>query len=147
MEAPRGFAEAKNTIFSVYAGIDGAAIWAAATSSTTAINVQLLACMLARVYGGAETISACFELVKKTKEAIAFAFERGERPPILSVTATLQIGVPRSNVAEWNINARAWLQTADSIKAEEQRQLMSLLDKVDVSVSRDMKVDASVVSA
>lgn len=50
-------------------------------------------------------------------------------------------------MAEWNINARAWLQTADSIKAEEQRQLMSLLDKVDVSVSRDMKVDASVVSA
>jgi len=54
--------------------------------------------------------------------------------------------MPRSDSAEWDASARAWLRTADSVKAVEQRQ-MTLLDKVDISVSRNLEVYASVVSA
>jgi hypothetical protein len=147
LEALKGMDEAKNTIFADYAGIDGAAIWTAATSSTTAIHVQILACMLAQTNGGAEAISVLVELVKERKEAIASAFKRGEEMPNLSVTAALQTDMPRFDSAEWDASARAWLRAADSVRAVEQRQLMTFLDKVDISVSRNLEVYASIVSA
>ena len=77
-EASTGISEAKNSIFAEYSGIDGASIWAAATSSTTAIHVQLLACMLARIYSGPEATSAWVELVKERRKIIASKFECGE---------------------------------------------------------------------
>jgi hypothetical protein len=46
-----------NSIFSTYSEIDGASIWAVATSSKATIHVHLLANMLARFWELSETIS------------------------------------------------------------------------------------------
>ena len=55
--------------------------------------------------------------------------------------------ISRSQLADWDASARACLRTADGIKAKEQRQLMSLLERVDLSVSEDLQVYSSIISA
>ena len=44
-------------VFANQIGADGTSIWAAATSSHSAIKLHLLACMLARIWEGPEAIS------------------------------------------------------------------------------------------
>lgn len=139
--------QAKNSIFAAHSGVDGASIWAAATSSTTAIHVQLLACMLARMWSGPEATSAWFEIVKERKKAVATQYEQGESINFSTLAAAAQIHIPRSQLADWDASARAWLRTADSIKSREQAQLMSVLDSVSVLVNRDHAVFPSVISA
>jgi hypothetical protein len=56
--------EIEESIFAAHAGADGTSIWAAATSSATALHVQLLACMLARLWSASEATSIWFELIK-----------------------------------------------------------------------------------
>lgn len=104
-----GSNQAKNTIFAAHAGVDGASIWAAATSSTSAIHVQLLACLLARMWTGPEATSTWVELVKERKQAIASEFEDGGSVPFSMATAAAQADMPRSQLVEWDASARAWL--------------------------------------
>jgi hypothetical protein len=48
-------------------GIDGTVVWAAATSGRDALCVQLLACMLARVWNAAEVTSIWVEILENRK--------------------------------------------------------------------------------
>ena len=129
---------AKDTIFSAQAGVDGSSIWAAATSSTTAIHVQLLACLLARLWNGPEAISAWVELVKERRKEIASQFEDNNPMPFASYAAAAQLEIPRSQLADWDASARSWLRTADSIKNEEQNTLMRILDIINLSVHESL---------
>ena len=138
---------AKDTIFSAQAGIDGASIWAAATSSTTALHVQLLACMLARVWSGPEATSAWVELIKERRKEIASRLQDGDSIPFASCAAAAQLEIPRSQLADWDASARSWLHTADSIKSQEQKALMLILDKITLSVHESSQVFDSVISA
>ena len=54
----------KAWIFSQYLGVDVASIWAAATSSESALLVHLLACMLARIWNEAEAILLWAEIIE-----------------------------------------------------------------------------------
>ena len=146
-EAVKTTNEADNTIFAAHSGVDGASIWAAATSSTAAIHVQLLACMLARIFSGPEATSAWVELVKERKKTIASQFEDGESLHFSTITAATQLDIPRSQLADWDASARAWLRTADTIKASEQRKLKDLLEKINLSVNNELQVYSSVISA
>ena len=133
--------------FSAHSGIDGASIWAAATSSTTAIHVQLLACMLARIWSREEATSAWVELVKERKRTIASLFEEGTSIPYPLMNAVGQLDMPRTQLADWDASARSWLRTADTIKKEEQQTLISILDKLKIPGNEISQLFPSVVAA
>lgn len=137
-------------MFEQYLGADGMSTWPAATSVTsskTAIQVQLLACMLARLFEHTEAISKWVELVKERRNEIAAKFEKNEEVPFSILTAASQAHIPRFQLAEWDASVRAWLQTADSIKLKEQKQLMLISDNLDLAVNDDIHVYSSVISA
>lgn len=146
-EAKKKYGKDTKGIFADHAGIDGTSIWAAATSSTAALHVQLLACMLARAWDPPEATSAWVELVKERKKDIALRFENEEEIRYSTLTAASQAEIPREHLAEWDRSARAWLRTADSIKQWEQTQLRLVLDNVNTLVNRDYKVLPSVLGA
>ena len=145
--AKMGTTQAKNTMFAAHSGVDGDSIWAAATSSTTAIHVQLLACMLSRLWTGPEATSIWVELIKERKKRIASQFENGEYVHFSTITAATQLDMPRSQLAHWDASARAWLRTADSIKMKQQKRLQSIIDKVSISVNPGSEVLSSVLTA
>jgi len=100
-------------IFSRQAGIDGASIWAGATSGPGAIQVHLLACMLARMWSGPEAISIWVELLKCRRLEIENEFERTGSIDMKTMVAVKQ-QIDRSQLAEWDASARAWLRIADA---------------------------------
>ena len=60
----------KHGAFETYAGADGTAMWAAATSGVPALGLHLFACLLARAWDAKEAILIWVELVKKRREEI-----------------------------------------------------------------------------
>ncbi|KAF2187672.1 hypothetical protein K469DRAFT_568624 [Zopfia rhizophila CBS 207.26] len=143
-------AECESAMFAQYLGADGTSIWAAATSvtsSTSAIQVQLLACMLARLFDPPESISIWFELVKDRRDEVASSFEKNQEIPFSVLAAASQAEISRNQLAQWDASARAWLRTADSIKIKEQKQLMLILDNLGRPVNEDIRVYSSVISA
>ena len=139
--------EPLHSIFAAHSGVDGTSIWAAATSSTSALHVQLLACMLARVWNAPEAISVWVELVKERRKQIVVRFEGEEEVRYSTVAAAAQPEIPRSALAEWDASTRAWLRTADNIKTREQNQLMLILANVNIPVNDDFTVFTSVMTA
>ena len=79
-----------NTIFEGHAGADRTSIWAAATSGPGALPVQLLSCMLARVWSGPEATSVWVELLKERKLEIERKCEDGEAVDFGTLMATRQ---------------------------------------------------------
>lgn len=140
-------AEPSGSMFAEYSGIDGTSIWAAATSSATAIHIQLLACMLARVWKFHQATSVWYELVEERRREIAGRCEKGEALDLGTRAAAAQAKIPRSHLAEWDASARAWLRTADRVKIGAQQQLMRIISTVDIPVSSDMGVYPSVMAA
>ena len=136
----------RTMVFGKHAGADGTSIWAAATSGPGALHIQLLTCMLARVWDGPEAISVWVELVKERKEDIAKQCEDGHAVPYGAVMATRQ-DISRDQLAEWDASARAWLRTADQAKLLQQKQLMLVIDNIEVPVNHDMRVYSSVIAA
>jgi hypothetical protein len=139
--------ESTDEIFVEQSGVDGTSIWAAATSSGAALHVQLLACMLARVWKSHEAISVWYELVKERRKAVAAKYESGENMPFSLLTAATQADVPRTQLAEWDASARAWLRTADRVKRKAQQQLMLIVANVNVPINSDMVVYSSLIEA
>jgi hypothetical protein len=62
-------------MFKGFTGADGTSIWAAATSGPGALQIQLLTCMLARLWEGPEATSVWAEIIKERKKEIATKFE------------------------------------------------------------------------
>jgi hypothetical protein len=141
------FSEPSNSIFAEQSGIDGTSIWAAATSSPAAMHVQLLACMLARIFDAQRATSIWYELVKDRKCEIAGKYESGETLRFATLTAAAQSEISRSSLADWDASARAWLRTADKVKNNAQQQLMLIVANMNIPVSSDMMVFSSVIPA
>lgn len=141
--------EPENSMFAAYGGVDGTSIWAAATSSRSALHVQLLACMLARVWPASEATSVWYELVKERRRDIEQKWKDDEALPFASLTAAVQSDISRANLAEWDASARAWLRTADRVKTKEQDQLMLFIANLNVpiNINQEMGVYDSVVTA
>ncbi|KAH8659209.1 hypothetical protein BGZ60DRAFT_120559 [Tricladium varicosporioides] len=131
--------------FSDFAGIDGTNIWAAATSGTPAIAVHLLACMLARIWKASEAIALWEQIIAARKQELA-AFDETGSIPIQSLV-TSQLTVTREQISAWDASARAWLRTADETKAVSQKQLMLIIENVNIPVNRNMIVYQSVIQA
>ncbi|KAH8669737.1 hypothetical protein BGZ60DRAFT_528209 [Tricladium varicosporioides] len=137
---------AERSIFGQYLGADGTSIWAAATSSTAAIQVQLLACMLARLFDAPESISVWVEIVKDRRKEIATRFDNNEELHFSTLSAAAQAEITRDQLAEWDTSARAWLRTADAVKMKEQKQLGLILDNLGLAVNEDVRVFSSVIA-
>ncbi|WQF89925.1 hypothetical protein CDEST_14939 [Colletotrichum destructivum] len=133
--------EFANSMFESYAGIDATSIWAAATSSDPAradrgaLHIHLLASMLAKMWTAPEAVSIWFELVKERQRVISEQLERGDALPFSLAAAAAQHQIQRSQLAEWDASARAWLQTADSVMVKEQDQLRIILENIELPVS------------
>ncbi|KAI1127780.1 hypothetical protein F5Y10DRAFT_277882 [Nemania abortiva] len=133
-------------IFAKQAGIDGASIWAGATSGSGAIQVHLLACMLARMWNGSEAISIWVELLKFRRTEIQAEFDRTGSIDTRTLVAVKQ-QIDRSDLAEWDASARAWLRVADQCKSLQQKQLLLIIGNLDRKVNSKPGVYESVIKA
>ncbi|KAF2108460.1 hypothetical protein BDV96DRAFT_605528 [Lophiotrema nucula] len=119
-------------IFSKQSGFDGTVIWAAATSGNEALAVQLLACMLARIWSGPEAVSIWSEIVEARKGELQ---QQGQDSFDFPAVAAMQANITREQLAEWDASSRSWLKTADTLKAREQTQLHLMINNLDVAVN------------
>ncbi|KAI4121386.1 MAG: hypothetical protein LQ338_006389 [Usnochroma carphineum] len=133
-------------VFADRAGPDATSLWAAATSGTTAISVHLLACLLARIWDAPEAISIWVEVVKRRKEEVNAQFDETDIAHMATLSAARQ-DFPRAQIAEWDDSARAWLRIADKVKDKQQKQLMLILDNVEVPVNGNTDTYDSVMNA
>lgn len=133
-------------IFAQQAGIDGTSIWAGATSGTNAIQVHLLACMLARIWTGPEAISVWVELLKSRRDRIQAQVETMDPVDIGSIIAAKQ-EISREQLAEWDASARAWLRIADTAKRLQQKQLLLIIGNMEAFVNSKPVLYDSVIKA
>ncbi|CEI67429.1 unnamed protein product [Fusarium venenatum] len=141
-----GSPKLEESLFSAHVGADGTSIWAAATSSPTALHVQLLACMLARLWTASEATSIWVELVKERRKQIEGRWNNEEPLPFSTVSAAAQSDISRSSLAEWDASVRSWLRTADRFSKKRQDKLMNLLEQVNLPINHDT-VYSSVMEA
>jgi hypothetical protein len=125
-------------------GIDGTAIWAAATSGPSAIPVLMLACMLARIWKAPEATSLWAEIISQRQEEIKRTCD-GSKASDYATLQAMQQEFPRSQLADWDASIRAWLRTADEAKISHQRQLMLIVNNINLPVSNNMSVYRSVL--
>ena len=130
--------------FQEYVGVDGTSIWAAATSSSCAVAVHLLACMLARLWPPSESISIWEELIAEQRTELAKATNTGLSPLKNAVASLLDIS--REQICEWDASARAWLLAADGVDVTKtkQRQVMLILENINIPVNNRIQVYGSV---
>ncbi|KAH8664189.1 hypothetical protein BX600DRAFT_512251 [Xylariales sp. PMI_506] len=133
-------------IFSKQAGIDGASIWAGATSGDGAIQVHLLACMLARMWSGPEATSIWAELLECRRVEIQKKFDENRSVDIGTMIA-VQHQLDRSLLAEWDASARAWLRIADSSKRVQQKRLLHIIGDFSRRVNSKPVLFESVINA
>jgi hypothetical protein len=130
----------KHGLFANQVGADGTTIWAAATSSTSAIAVHLLACMLARMWDSPKAISIWSELIAIRKQAL----QTSGKPMDYHAA---KIDLPRDQLANWDSSARAWLLTADQANERRQKQLLLIVDHMGIPVSGKLDLGESVIDA
>jgi hypothetical protein len=134
-QSPAGTAKGAKSFgpFADYVGIDGTNIWAAATSGNSAIAVHLLACMLARIWKASEAIGLWEQIITARKQELSTFDETGSIH--IQSLVTSQLTLTRDQISEWDASARAWLRTADEAKAVAQKQLMLIVENVNIPVS------------
>ncbi|KAL5328141.1 hypothetical protein ACEPPN_005850 [Leptodophora sp. 'Broadleaf-Isolate-01'] len=115
-----------------HVGADGTSIWAAATSGRGALQVHLLACLLARMWSASEAIAIWSELVTARKARLEETL-RGLEFQASSLIAS-RIEVSHESLAEWDASARSWLRTGDKAKLLQQKQLMLIVDNIGLPV-------------
>ena len=126
---PKG--SAKDGPFESYVGVDGTAMWAAATSGVPAIAVYLLACMLARAWDAREAVSIWVELVEQRRKEILSADVNHD---VVSESSRMSVnhGIERQDLALLDASARSWLESADQAKLVQQTQLMLVVKNTQV---------------
>ncbi|KAF3760934.1 hypothetical protein M406DRAFT_296428, partial [Cryphonectria parasitica EP155] len=136
----------KYGVFSGHVGADGTSIWAAATSGKSAMAVNLLACMLARLWSSSEAISIWVELVDARKRRIAEQCDGSEPSHVVQMAAAQQ-EVTRKDLAEWDASARSWISFADKVKEAEHKKMEGVLQGIDLPVDNSTDVYKSVMRA
>ncbi|KAF4447046.1 hypothetical protein F53441_9345 [Fusarium austroafricanum] len=139
--------EYSKSIFASYVGVDATSIWAAATSSKTAIHVHLLACMLAELWEAPEATSIWVELVAERRKDIAQRLEQGEALHFGLASAAVQQEITRDQLAAWDASARAWIQTGRSVMKKNDTQLKLILQNVCFAINPSEAPFVSVIDA
>ncbi|PVH72456.1 hypothetical protein DL98DRAFT_553136 [Cadophora sp. DSE1049] len=115
-----------------HVGLDGTSIWAAATSGRGALQVHLLACILARVWSGPEAVSIWSELVAARKAHLEERLKEDQFHMGLLMASRIDVGLEK--LGEWDASARAWLSAADKAKLLQQKQLMLVIDNIGIQI-------------
>ncbi|KAM5346322.1 hypothetical protein ACJ41O_009327 [Fusarium nematophilum] len=139
--------EYSKSIFASFVGVDATSIWAAATSSKTAIHVHLLACMLAELWEAPEAVSIWVELVAERRRDVAQRLAQGEAFHFGLASAAVQQEITRDQLAAWDASARAWIQTAKSVMHKRDTQLRLILNNVHFAISPSDAPFVSVIEA
>jgi len=126
--------------------VDGTSIYAAATSGSSAIAIHLLACMLARSWPAPVATSIWVELVAERKRELENSIDDSQLQGILARAAAQQ-KISRDQLAAWDASARAWLRTADEVKAFEQTQLRLIIKDSGLSLNTSGNTYNSVLEA
>lgn len=131
-------------IFSSQAGPDATNIWAAATSGRGAMAVQLLACMLARIWKEPEAISLWVELVERRRGEINNSTAEGSH--VAEMMAAQQT-FNREHLAAWDSSARSWIKTADAERGVQETKLMLIISNMELPVNSSSDLYDSVMKA
>ncbi|MCJ1419369.1 hypothetical protein MMC32_005723 [Xylographa parallela] len=141
---PKGTRE--HGMFASRVGADGTSIWAAATSGTSALAVNLLACMLARLWSGPEATSLWSEIVTERRLEIEANCNSSQPKHVIAQMAAQQ-DITRTQLANWDASARAWLRSADEAKKREQTQLMLIVNNCNIPVNTSGNTYKSVIQS
>lgn len=131
-------------IFSSQAGPDATSIWAAATSGRGAMAVQLLACMLARIWNEPQAISLWVELIERRRIEVNGSTVDGSNVAALMAA---QQTFNREQLAAWDSSARSWIKTADAHMRVQQTQLMLIISNIELPVNSSSELYDSVIKA
>lgn len=131
-------------IFSSQVGPDATNIWAAATSGRGAMAVQLLACMLARIWKEPEAISLWVEIIERRRIEVNGSMDDGSN--VAALMAARQT-FNREQLAAWDSSARSWIMTADDQMRVQQTQLMLIISNIDMPVNSSSDLYDSVIKA
>jgi hypothetical protein len=126
----------KHGVFAACAGVDATSVWAAATSGKSAIAVHLLACMLTRAWSGPHATSIWVELVAERRRALKERMRDGMYDTSLQLSLAISEDLSRSDLAQWDSSTRAWLQIADDVQIRRQKQLMLIVNNVNMPVNQ-----------
>ncbi|RYN89798.1 hypothetical protein AA0120_g6212 [Alternaria tenuissima] len=132
--------------FQHHTGIDGTTIWAAATSGKSAIGMNLLACMLAKIWDPDEATAIWVHLVKSHRKEIELNCD-GSEPSHIAPLAAAAEDISLKELQEWDASARAWLDIARSAKTKQYKQLEIIYQNVPVPVDGDPRAYSSVMRA
>lgn len=133
-------------LFESHAGADATTIWAAATAGKSAMAVNLLACMLARLWSAPQATSIWYELVEQRKKRILAECDGTESAHILQFMAAEQ-EITRKELAEWDSSSRAWISLADRVKKSEHQDLEAILQNLSLPVDTSSDTYTSVIRA
>ncbi|KAI1174396.1 hypothetical protein F4777DRAFT_554408 [Nemania sp. FL0916] len=139
----------KGGMFAEYLGIDATSIWAAATSSQSgnAIQIHLLACLLARMWTHAEAVSIWDQIVTSRRHEIAEKLKDNGSVSFSALAAATQQEVSLGSLANWDTSARSWLRTADSVKSIQQTQFQLIWKNLSLPVNNETGLYRSVMDA
>ncbi|KAM7213524.1 hypothetical protein V8F06_011079 [Rhypophila decipiens] len=131
--------------FAGHAGIDGTSIYAAASSGPSVLALHLLACMLVRIFSGAEATAIWVQLIESRLREIEQQADTSQLRGLAALYAA-EHGrqIQRSELAEWDASARAWLETADQVKRREHTQLKLIVKNIP-SIQQSSTTYANVV--
>jgi hypothetical protein len=130
-------------------GADLAGIWAAATSGPVAIALHLLACMLARYFAAPKATAIWSKLVEERRHQLITEAERAYNLNDLAKTALMAAhqDITQTDLSQWDASARSWIQTADSAKSVQQKQLVPFLHNVTLANKQEDGVYLSIITA
>ena len=105
----KGASDTKLWAFKEWSGVDATSIWAAATSGQSAIQLHLLACILARFWTPSEATAVWVEFVQERKKRLDEKLDDGVN---LQQAMASRISFATAELAELDASARAYLATA-----------------------------------
>jgi len=129
-------ASQRHGVFAECAGVDGTSVWAAATSGKSALSLHLLACMLARSWSGPEATSIWVEIVEERKRSLRKQISDGLYDSSIQLGLAISEDISRSDLAHWDASTRAWLQVADDSQVRRQKQLMLIINNINIPVNQ-----------
>ena len=106
--------------FQEWSGLDATSVWAAATSGGVAIQIHLLACMLARLWTPLEATAIWVEFIEEKKHRLDTKLDDGVN---LQQALASNVSLTRSNFADLDASTRAYLATADEVKSRQHTAL------------------------
>lgn len=126
----------RHGVFSDCAGIDGTSLWAAATSGKSAIAMHLLACMLSRAWSGPQATSIWFQIVQGRRHQLQGQINDGIYDSSVGLSLTVSEDLSRDDLSAWDASTRAFLQIADKAQLRRQKQLMLIVNNVNIPVNQ-----------